>query len=335
MVSSGLRDKGYIYVNIDDCWAVHSGRDANGNLVPDPVKFPNGIIGVANYVHSLNMKLGIYSDAGTNTCQGQPGSLNHEDQDAASFASWGVDYLKYDNCFNTGLAPQVRYLPMKEALADCGRPIFFSLCEWGQGSVWQWGNTTGNSWRSTQDIKDLWDSMKINYYFNSLHPESAGPGGWNDPDMLEVGNGGMSFTEYKTHFSLWAMAKAPLIIGCDLTQMSADTLLILSNTDLIAINQDSLGRQAVCRIACDYANYLSGIELQVWTGLLSNGDIVVGIVNWGIIKRDYHLNLRDISIAGNAIIYDLWDKTQTTADFIAFKGLAAHGTKMYRVTPIS
>mmetsp|Transcript_19533 Transcript_19533/g.19582 ORF Transcript_19533/g.19582 Transcript_19533/m.19582 type:complete len:335 (+) Transcript_19533:147-1151(+) len=334
MVSSGLSTKGYQYINIDDCWALHQ-RNANDQLVPDPTKFPQGISGVANYVHNLGLKLGIYSDAGTNTCQGQPGSLDNEQTDANSFASWGVDYLKYDNCNNQNIPPKVRYVDMRVALSQCGRPIFYSICDWGEGDVWTWGNATGNSWRTTQDIKDVWQSMLLNFYLNSMHSQYAGPGGWNDPDMLEVGNGGMNFEEYKSHFSLWALSKAPLIIGCDLTQMSNETLFILGNSDVIAINQDPLGIQATCRLACDYQNYLTGVDVQVWAGQLSGGSQVVALMNWSVLKRNYHLNLRDIAISGNATIYELWDKTTTTGNFIAATGIPPHGIKIYKVTPTS
>ncbi|CAG9330244.1 unnamed protein product [Blepharisma stoltei] len=334
MVSSGLSAKGYQYINIDDCWALHQ-RNANDQLVPDPTKFPQGISGVANYVHSLGLKLGIYSDAGTNTCQGQPGSLDNEQTDANSFASWEIDYLKYDNCNNQNVPPKVRYTDMRVALSQCGRSIFYSICDWGEGDVWTWGNITGNSWRTTQDIKDVWQSMMLNFYLNSMHSQYAGPGGWNDPDMLEVGNGGMNFEEYKSHFSLWALSKAPLIIGCDLTQMSNETLYILGNSDVIAINQDPLGIQATCRLACDYQNYLTGVDVQVWAGQLSGGSQVVALMNWSVLKRNYHLNLRDIAITGNATIYELWDKTTTSGNFIAATGIPPHGIKIYKVTPTS
>jgi alpha-galactosidase len=235
MVATGLKDLGYEYINIDDCWAVHNRTD-DGKLIPDPIKFPEGIKGVADYVHGLGLKLGIYSDAGTNTCQGQPGSLGHEKDDAESFAEWGVDYLKYDNCFNTGASALDRYPAMRDALNATARPIFYSICNWGDEKTPTWAPEVGNSWRTSADIKDFWLSMKHNFRVNAWYPDAAGPSGWNDPDMLEVGNGWMSDSEYLTHFNLWALIKAPLIIGCDMKAMSKSTFAILSNAEVIAVN---------------------------------------------------------------------------------------------------
>src|SRR5882757_3233280 len=204
-VSSGLQAAGYQYVNIDDCWLTHS-RDANGNLVPDPVKFPDGIKGTADYVHAKGLKLGIYEDAGTATCAGYPGSLGHEKQDAASFASWGVDYLKYDNCNNAGSSGTQqyvdRYSAMRDALAATGRQILYSLCEWGDFQPWTWGPQVGNSWRTTGDISDGYGSMLSIFQQNVWLYPYAGPGAWNDPDMHEVGNGHMTTAEYQAEFSL-------------------------------------------------------------------------------------------------------------------------------------
>ena len=191
IVSSGMKAAGYQYVNIDDCWMA-SARDSGGHLVPDPVKFPHGISGVASYVHGKGLKLGIYESAGTATCAGYPGSLNHEQTDANSFASWGVDYLKYDNCNNQGVPWQTRYNAMRDALANTGRPIVYSLCEWGENSVWTWGAGTGNLWRTTGDISASFTSMLRNFTANSALAQYAGPGHWNDADMLEVGTGAFS-----------------------------------------------------------------------------------------------------------------------------------------------
>ncbi len=241
-VNRGLRDVGYQYVNLDDCWALPQ-RNAQGNLVPDPVRFPRGIKFLADYVHARNLKLGIYTSAGTKTCNvaGFPGALGHEYQDAALFASWGVDYLKYDNCNNQGVDAQLRYTTMRDALAATGRPIVYSICEWGRTGpprVWEWGKDVGNLWRTTGDISDNWGSMIGKAQFNRALPQWAGPGHWNDPDMLEVGNGGMTATEYRTHFSLWAIMAAPLLIGSDLREVSDETFNILKNTDVIAVDQD-------------------------------------------------------------------------------------------------
>ncbi|BAT11444.1 Os10g0492900 [Oryza sativa Japonica Group] len=207
LVSTGLAAAGYKYVNIDDCWAEPQ-RDSKGNLVANKKTFPHGIKALADYVHSKGLKLGIYSDAGFKTCaKVQPGSLGHEEQDAKTFASWGVDYLKYDNCNNGDLKPLERYPEMSKALMMAGRPIYFSLCEWGDMHPAKWGAAYGNSWRTTNDIADTWESMVSRADENEVWADYARPGGWNDPDMLEVGNGGMTNDEYIVHFSLWAISK--------------------------------------------------------------------------------------------------------------------------------
>src|SRR6185437_14201931 len=241
MHNNGMQAAGYQYVNIDDCWLLKN-RNSAGQLVPDPAKFPDGISGTASYVHSLGLKLGIYEDAGTATCAGYPGSLGHESTDANSFASWGVDYLKYDNCNNNGISGQTRYTAMRDALAATGRPILFSLCSWGQQSVWSWGANVGNSWRTTGDINASFSSMLSILHANVGLAAYAGPGHWNDPDMLEVGNG-MSTTEQQTEFSLWSEMAAPLIACTNIANASSTTLSILSNKNVIAIDQDSLGKQ--------------------------------------------------------------------------------------------
>ena len=241
LVSSGLRDLGYNYMNLDDCW--QKSRDANKTIVPDAEKFPNGIKVLADYAHNKSLKFGLYSDAGNYTCQLRPGGYGYEDIDAKTYSEWGVDYLKYDNCLNGGISAKIRYPRMTIALMRQERPIFFSICQWGEEEIATWGRAMGNSWRTTQDIVDRWDSMLNIIDINDQWYKYAGPGGWNDPDMLEVGNGHMTYVEYQTHFSLWAISKAPLLIGCDLTSMSNETFEILSNKEVIDINQDKLGEQ--------------------------------------------------------------------------------------------
>ncbi|CAF3165202.1 unnamed protein product, partial [Rotaria sp. Silwood2] len=241
IVATGLAVAGYEYVNMDDCWQVS--RDAQGIIQADPQAFPSGIPALVDYVHSKKLKFGLYSDAGFKTCAGRPGSLHYETIDAKTYASWGVDYLKYDNCNNDGTKPEVRYPVMRDALNASGRPIFYSMCEWGVDTPALWAANVGNSWRTTGDIGDNWNSMLNNIDINNEFADKAGPGGWNDPDMLEVGNGGMTDTEYVTHFSLWAISKAPLLIGCDVNKMSNATLSTLTNREVIAINQDPLGVQ--------------------------------------------------------------------------------------------
>ncbi|MFJ9243735.1 NPCBM/NEW2 domain-containing protein [Streptomyces sp. NPDC101776] len=243
-VNKGLKAAGYQYVNLDDCWALPS-RDADGKLVPDPVRFPHGIKAVADYVHSKGLKLGIYTSAGTKTCNdaGFPGALGHEYSDAQQFADWGVDYLKYDNCNNQGVDAKLRYTTMRDALKATGRPIVFSICEWGENKPWEWAADVGHLWRTTGDISDNWGSMLSILKQNLPLAPYAGPGHWNDPDMLEVGNGGMTDTEYRSHFSLWSIMAAPLLIGSDLRTATAATFDILDNKEVIAVDQDPLGKQ--------------------------------------------------------------------------------------------
>ncbi|XP_022146815.1 alpha-galactosidase 3-like isoform X2 [Momordica charantia] len=262
LVSSGLAELGYVYVNIDDCWAYK--ERVLGLMIPDANSFPQGIKALADYVHGKGLKLGIYSDAGELTCQRRPGSYGQEFRDAMMFADWGVDYLKYDNCYDMGIEPQKRYPPMRDALNSTGRSIFYSICEWGVDDPALWAPKIGNSWRTTIDISDSWDSMTSIADINDKWAAYAGPGGWNDPDMLEVGNGGMTYNEYRSHFSIWALMKAPLLIGCDVRNMSPQTLEILSNKQVIEVNQDRLGIQG-------RKIKVSGKDgcLQVWAGPLS------------------------------------------------------------------
>jgi len=323
LVSSGLKDDGYTYVNIDDCWLTTS-RDANGDLVPDPAKFPDGIKGTADYVHSKGLKLGIYEDAGTATCAGYPGSLGHEQQDADSFAAWGVDYLKYDNCNNQGVPWEQRYDAMRDALAATGRPIVFSMCEWGEDSVWTWGAATGNLWRTTGDINASFGSMLSNFRTNVQLAPYAGPGAWNDPDMLEVGNG-MSFTEDRSEFSLWAEMAAPLIAGTDLRQADPATLSIYGNRSVIAVDQDALGRQGT--------EVSSSGGLDVLAKPLSNGDV-------SVVLFDENSSAATISTTASAVglpaassyqLTNLWSNVVSSTSGAISATVPAHGTVMYRV----
>eukprot|EP00475_Leptophrys_vorax_P003622 TRINITY_DN12135_c0_g1_i10.p2 TRINITY_DN12135_c0_g1~~TRINITY_DN12135_c0_g1_i10.p2 ORF type:complete len:438 (-),score=112.37 TRINITY_DN12135_c0_g1_i10:61-1374(-) len=298
IVDLGLKDLGYEYVNIDDCWQVS--RDSNGVIVVDSTRFPNGMKALADYVHSKGLKFGVYSDAGLFTCQMRPGGLGHEKVDAQTYAEWGVDYLKYDNCFNMFLQPQPRYTAMRDALVASGRPIYFSLCEWGQEDPATWAADVGNSWRTTNDISDNWDSMTSILDQNDKWAAYAGPGHWNDPDMLEVGNGGMTFQEYKAHFSLWALMKAPLLIGCDLDSASAETLAILKNKEVIAVNQDPLGIQGT--------KLHSQNSLEVWAGVLQNKAHAVVLFNRSPQAANMSLSWSDLGLASNssASVRDLW-----------------------------
>ena len=241
LVSKGFVKAGYNYINLDDCWQIS--RYENGTIIPDYVAFPRGIKYLADYAHSKGLKFGLYSDAGIYTCEKRPGSLGYEEIDADIYAKWGVDYLKYDNCYNNGTKSITRYEKMRDALNKTGRQIFYSICSWGRENVSTWAKDFGNSWRTTRDIKDNWKSMIRIIDLNNKWYKFAGPGGWNDPDMLEVGNGGMTIDEYKVHFGLWAISKAPLLIGCDVTNITQDIIDILTNPEVISINQDSLGQQ--------------------------------------------------------------------------------------------
>ena len=252
LINSGLADAGYNYINLDDCWQKY--RDKNGYILFDNKTFPHGIEPLVEYAHSKGLKFGLYSSAGKYTCERRPGSLDYEEKDAEIYAKWKIDYLKYDNCHNRGIKSLIRYPKMRDVLNKTGHPIFYSLCQWGQENVATWAKDVGNSWRTTTDIKDSWDSMINIIDKNDKWYKYAGPGGWNDPDMLEIGNGGMTLTEYKTHFGLWCISKAPLLIGCDIINMSDDIKKILTNREYIAINQDKLGEQGhkIKRTQIDY-----------------------------------------------------------------------------------
>ncbi|XP_010248383.1 PREDICTED: alpha-galactosidase 1-like [Nelumbo nucifera] len=331
LVSTGLAKLGYQYVNIDDCWA-EIARDDKGNLVAKKSTFPSGIKALADYVHSKGLKLGIYSDAGYFTCsRTMPGSLGHEEQDAKTFASWGIDYLKYDNCNNDGSRPTVRYPVMTQALMKAGRPIFFSLCEWGDLHPALWGAKVGNSWRTTGDITDNWESMMSRADMNEVYADLARPGGWNDPDMLEVGNGGMTKDEYIVHFSIWAISKAPLLIGCDVRNASKETMEIISNKEVIAVNQDPLGVQAKkVRMEGDQ---------EVWAGPLSGHRTVVLLVNRGPWKYPVTAHWDDIGIPPNTVVEarDLWEHETLKTRFVGKLTVTmdSHACKMYVLTPIS
>ncbi|EPS65356.1 hypothetical protein M569_09421, partial [Genlisea aurea] len=330
LVSTGLSKLGYKYVNIDDCWAEIS-RDEKGSLVPKKATFPSGIKALADYVHSKGLKLGIYSDAGTYTCSKQmPGSLGHEEHDAETFASWGIDYLKYDNCNNQGIKPLERYPVMTRALMKTGRPIFFSLCEWGDMHPSLWGFSVGNSWRTTNDIGDNWDSMVSRADQNEVYAEYARPGGWNDPDMLEIGNGGMTKNEYIVHFSLWAISKAPLLIGCDVRNMSKDTVEIITNEEVIAVNQDELGVQAKkVRMEGD---------LEVWAGPLSKYRVAVVLLNRATVRNAVTARWDDVGIpVGSSVVArDVWKRRTLKRRFVGSltATLDPHSCSMYVLSPV-
>lgn len=239
LVSSGMRDAGYTYVVVDDCWQVARAKD--GTIIADPLRFPSGIKNLAEYVHARGLKFGLYTSAGNYTCQERPGSRGYEELDMATYAAWGVDYVKIDWCFTDGLDARTAYVRYRDAITKTGRPMLLSICEWGENRPWEWGRGVGHLWRVTGDIRDRWSAVLRIMDQAAPLAEFAAPGGWNDLDMLEVGNGGMRENEYRAHFSLWAIMNSPLIAGNDLTEMDAATRRILLNTEVIAINQDQLG----------------------------------------------------------------------------------------------
>lgn len=330
MVNTGLASLGYQYVNLDDCWAEQD-RDSQGNMVARGSTFPSGIKSLADYVHSKGLKLGIYSDAGSQTCSNtMPGSLDHEEQDAKTFASWEVDYLKYDNCNNQNIDPHTRYIKMGKALQNSGRSIFYSLCEWGQEDPATWAADVGNSWRTTGDIEDNWNSMTSRADENDKWASYAKPGGWNDPDMLEVGNGGMTTEEYRSHFSIWALAKAPLLIGCDVRSMDNATIEILSNSEVISVNQDKLGVQGK-KIKWDG-------DLEVWAGALSGGRVAVVLWNRASSESTITAYFSDIGLQSSAVVNarDLWEhKTTRSVTGQISATVSSHACKMYILSPKS
>jgi alpha-galactosidase len=331
MVANGMKAAGYEYVNIDDCWMSRT-RDANGNLEADPAKFPRGMKALADYVHSRGLKLGIYESAGLKTCAGYPGSYGHEVRDARTFASWGIDYLKYDNC---GAPPGTadnkqqyiaRYTRMADALKATGRDIVYAICEWARSEPWTWAGDVGHLWRTTVDIKDTWTKVDSIFRSTVALAEHAGPGAWNDPDMLEVGNGGMTDTEYRSHFALWAFMAAPLISGTDLREASKETLEILTNRDLISIDQDPLGRPA---------RVLSRDGKQ-WTLVkdLAGGDKAVLFFNADAGPVTQSVSLRSLGIGGRGShgVKDLWSHERSRVHDRLTAFIEGHGTAAYRVS---
>ncbi|OLF19214.1 NPCBM/NEW2 domain-containing protein [Actinophytocola xanthii] len=327
MVSSGMRAAGYTYVNIDDCWMAPE-RDAQGRLQADPVRFPSGIKALADYVHARGLKLGIYSSAGTMTCQRLPASLDHETTDAASFAAWGVDLLKYDNCYNEGRPALERYTAMADALAATGRDIVYSICEWGANRPWEWAaEIGGHYWRTTGDISDRWGSV-VSILDQQVGLEAySGPNGWNDPDMLEIGNGGMTTEEYRAHMSLWSILNAPLIAGNDLRSMDPTTRALLTDRDVIAVNQDWAGIQGH-KIADDG-------DLEVWAKPTSGGGAAVVLFNRGTTGARVATTAADLGLPGARAytMRDLWTDTTTVTRSHVRASVPAHGARMFVVRP--
>jgi alpha-galactosidase len=326
MVASGMRDAGYRYLVIDDCWQV--ARDGAGKLVADSARFPGGMKPLADYVHSRGLRFGLYTDAGRRTCQGRPGSYRHEDEDARSFAEWGVDYVKEDWCHADSLDAPARYAAFRDALARTRRPIVFSICEWGLHAPWEWAPAVGNLWRTTGDIEDSWHSMLANLDISGQHASAAGPGAWNDPDMLEVGNGGMTDDEYRAHFSLWAITAAPLIAGNDVRTMSPATRAILLNPEVIAVDQDSLGAQGTLVAE-------PGPTLQVWMKPLAGGARAVVLLNRSELQTVITAPFWRLRLPpGPASVRDLWAHADLGTHLDRFGAtVPAHGVVMLRIMP--
>ncbi len=352
MVESGLRDAGFNYIFIDDGW--QGGRDNKNNIIPDPNKFPSGMQALVDYVHAKGMKIGIYSDAAPLTCGGFTASLGFEAQDAKTFAKWGFDYLKYDYCgapsdWQTAIE---RYQIMAEALRNSGRDMVLSVCEWGDREPWLWAHKAGGQlWRTTADIRDKWTCGETVQNPSDLHGKGAGildilninatldayaaPNAWNDPDMLvvglygkpgapssELGGKGCTDTEYQSQMSLWCMMAAPLMITCDVRHMNAATKRILSNQDIIAIDQDPLGKQA--------ARVIYNNTWQVFVKPLSNGDIAVAVLNVSEATQTANIPLSELGIANKNQAKDLWSKEMLRIDNAIEVKVAPHETKVYR-----
>ncbi|KAI9345019.1 Melibiase family protein [Obelidium mucronatum] len=356
IVSSGLAELGYNHVNIDDCWQLS--RDGDGFIQADPKAFPSGIRALSDYVHSKGLKFGLYSSAGTYTCQMRPGGLHFEKQDAQRYAEWQIDYFKYDNCHNEGMGDKggtiSRYGALRDAMNATGRPINYAICNWGEASIWEFGEPLGNSWRTTGDIRDSWESVQDlinrNWHLSKWSAPgtrwrsnmkkkktltiSLSTGGFNDMDMLEVGNGQMTDIEYRTHFSVWAALKSPLLLGHDIRSMTPETFEIIGNTEIIAINQDALGKSAHVRAILD--------KIWVWVGELEGGDRVLLVMNAG--ETPVSLNIKfgvfavtqeDVVASATYVVEarDLWLKQElgTFVGSMRLSAIPAHGSRVLRV----
>jgi alpha-galactosidase len=351
MASNGMKAAGYVYINIDDTW--EADRDAKG-MIRSNSKFPD-MKALSDYVHSKGLKLGIYSGPGPFTCAGYAGSFNHEEQDAKQYAAWGIDYLKYDWCSGStvydntpehiSMTQQAAYAKMGAALYKSGRKILFSLCQYGQNDVGTWGaKVGGNVWRTTGDISDRWESM-VNIGFGQQigREKFAGPGHWNDPDMLEIGNGGMTTEEYRTHMSLWCLLSAALLAGNDLRDMKPEILEILTNKEAIAVDQDKLGKQAVrvsppvpadeaATISAKEGRSTTGGDLQVFSRPLADGSHAVGLFNLGAATAKVTAKWSDIGITGSHKVRDLWAHAERGAFTDSFSAdVPSHGVVMIKI----
>ncbi|KAG7363639.1 alpha-galactosidase [Nitzschia inconspicua] len=364
MVDLGLAELGYVYLNIDDCWQLS--RNSTGFIQEDLQKFPSGIAALSDYVHNLGHKFGLYSDSGIMTCQRRPGGLGHEQQDAAIYNEWKIDYLKYDNCYATGLGNvRWRYRRMHDALNATGRTIFFSMCEWGVEDPATWAMQVGNSWRTTADIGPTWKSITQRLDLNDQWHAYAGIGGWNDPDMLEVGNGDLTLAEQRAHFTMWCLIKSPLLLGNDLRSVSPEVIEIISNKEVIALNQDPLGVQGYKRWSKhvkqsnnnnnndNEKSYIrnndrheeeSDLEddndevIEVWAGDLSGGDIAVVLLNRSSQSQIITATFVDIGFTTFSSVKarDLWAHQDLGIQKDAISAtVGSHDVVALRLTPVS
>ncbi|KDR86112.1 hypothetical protein GALMADRAFT_132705 [Galerina marginata CBS 339.88] len=351
-ISLGLKSAGYQYVNIDDCWPLKARDSKTKRIVPDPSKFPDGISGVATQVHNLGLKIGIYSDAGTNTCAGYPGSLGNEAIDAATFNDWGIDYLKYDNCnvpsnwtdassppggdwYNSNSA--IRYRQMTAALDSVSRPIQFELCIWGQANVWQWGSRVGHSWRMGGDASATWSYITSVINTNSQHLSSVNFFSHNDMDMMEIGNGALTTQEQRTHFAAWAFMKSPILLGTDLSKLSSAQLAIIKNAELLAFHQDSnVGTPAKPFTA--FSGMPSTSPPEYYSGTSSKG-VHVFIINTSgstATKTFTFSSVPGLGTSGNFKVHDMWAGTDLSGTHAASStfsvSVAPHDTVAYFIS---
>jgi alpha-galactosidase len=334
MVSSGMKEAGYQYINIDDCWQIS--RDENGNIVADSVKFPSGIKAVADYVHSRGLKFGIYTCAGLQTCAKRPGSRGYEYQDMRTYAAWDVDYVKIDWCNTDNLDAPSSYKMFSDAIRKAGRPMILSICEWGVTKPWKWAKDIGHSWRTTGDIADNFDhglyaddgkvwggGVLVTLDMQRTLQPYSGKGQWNDMDMLQVGNGGMTFNQNRSHFSLWAMMCSPLMAGNDLRKMTDSTKSILTNKAIIALNQDALGKQA--------EKIIDEGRFQIFRKDLSNGEVALCFFNRSELRVTKKIDWQKLNISNGEKFTDLWTGKQQLISTVAETSIEGHGVWVIRI----
>jgi alpha-galactosidase len=347
MIKNGMRDAGYVYIVLDDTWSAMT-RDAQGNLMAHPEKFPSGMKALGDWLHERGFKFGIYGCAGRKTCGGYPGSWGHEYQDALKFAEWGVDYLKYDWCTAGDANPKDAYTRMRDALYTAGRPIVFSICEWGGSKPWEWAKDVGHLWRTTGDIMDCYNCKQrweqgwkviLDLQYSQVQPadgqgngigQYAGPGHWNDPDMLEVGNEGLTFAESRAHFSMWGILAAPLMAGNDVRGMSPEITAVLTDKEALAINQDKLGKQGW--------RFRAEPEREIWVRELADGEWAVALLNTDDDAAELAIDFSHgwwFLGAKECSVRDVWDKKDVgTTKQIFKKRLAPHDVAFLRLKPI-